>query len=183
VSANTIPSAHRAAFTLWAGFLFAVLPFALILLGPAGKIVERLDPATGRWVDISPPHPMARYAWALVAIGWLLWLYWVYSVQRAVDETTHDASAPSGAKAAGLYLVPLFNLYWVFAWTSGVARSVGQFAHKTVTSGWTAGLFCVGFVLLTLSLIPPGGVLAAALGLAVVLLAAILFSRQLREVI
>jgi hypothetical protein len=166
--------------------LFVILPFTLILFGPTGanyRITERLDPGTGRWVDITPPHPMAPYAWALVGAGWFFWLYWVYRVHQAAAAATTEAHAVSAGKAAVLHLVPLYNLYWVFAWPSALLKTCQQTPGQTVKIPWASWLFCLGLLVLSLSVIPPGAVLGAALALAIVLIAAGSLSRRLKGLI
>lgn len=162
----------------WMPLPFAVVPFLLILFGPAGassRITQRLDPATGRWVDITPMHPMAPYAWAMVAIGLALWVYWVFSAHRAVDSGPSAASARS---AALLNLVPPYNLVWICTWPASlVRRRVGPEAPVRITAVRT--LSCIGMLFISLGVLPPGAVLLAALGLALLSVGAALLARQL----
>lgn len=167
---------------VWPGFVFVILPFILILFGPGAnyQITERLDPGTGRWTDITPPHPMAPFAWILVGAGWLFWLYWVYRVHHAAEA---DGRAVSARKAAVLHLVPLYNLYWVFVWPSTLLKAWQPTAVNAGRASLVSWLLCLGLVLVTLSLIPPGAVLGAAVALALALTSAGSLSRRLKGVI
>ena len=167
---------------LWPCFLFVILPFVLILWGPTGqnyRITQKLDPISGRWVDISPPHPMALYAWIIALAGWGYWLYWVYRLHQAAAMTTSNAQSVLTVKAVGLHLVPLFNLYWVFAWTAAMAKSAEQASRQRIGAVGTGLSFCLALLIAMLSLVPPGAVLANALGLGIAVFAGILFSRKI----
>lgn len=165
----------------WFPLLFAVVPFPLIVFGPAGaggQLIQRIDATTGRVEDISPMHAIAPYAWATVLVGLALWLLWVYRAHGAVDPGA--TSAAPALNAALLNLVPLYNLYWICTWPSSLVRSrVGPDASVRTTATKTLG--CIGLLFITLSVLPPGAVLLAALGLALLTAGAGLLARQLNE--
>lgn len=167
-------------FNPWSPLVFAMLPFVLILVGPAGassRVIQRFDTVTGRWKDITPMHPMAPYAWAMVAIGLALWVHWVFRVHRAADPNATNATP--ARNAALLNLVPVYNLVWVCTWPSSLVLSrVGPDAKVSTAATKTLG--CIGLLFISLSLLPPGAVLLAALGLALLTVGAGLLARQLR---
>ena len=178
-AARPAGSTHAALFSPWPALSFAMVPFVLMLFGPDGassRITQRLDPTTGRWVDITPMHAMAPYAWALVCIGLALWVYGVFRAHRAVDPGT--TSETPALITALLNLLPLYNVVWVCKWPSSLIRKrVGPDAPVRTTAIKTFG--CVGLPFITLSVLLPRAVLLAALGLALVTVGAGLLARQL----
>jgi hypothetical protein len=171
---------------LWLGLIFAVLPFVLILWGPTGpdyKIVQKLDPSTGKWTDLTPPHPMALYAWIISLVGWIFWLYWIYRLNGAVARATEQKYSVSATKAVGLHIVPLYNLYWTFSWTAAITKALEHPNQKRVSPRSTGFLFCIALLIAALSIIPPGAVLANAMALGLILISGMLFSHRICKAI
>jgi hypothetical protein len=163
------------------GLILAILPWVLILWGPTGpdyKIVEKIDLSTGKVVDMTPPHPMALYAWIIVLAGWVFWLYWVYRLNQAVARATENKYPVSATKAVGLFVVPFYNLYWTFSWTKAIAKSLQRPDGKRIPTGSTGLLFCIALLVAILSIVPPGAVLANATALGLILLSGMVFSRR-----
>ena len=174
---------------IWLGLIFVVIPFVLIFAVPGPQEIRqevsfRFDSATGQYrpvlgKDLTPAHPMVPYAAAAVVLGWAFWLYSLYRLHAALARA--DASYPvSPARAAFFHLIPLFNLYWVFAWTKSLSKLAGQ--RSIIISKVGPGIaLCFSLVIAYTGLIPPSGVLAHALALAITLFTGMyLFSRAAR---
>lgn len=185
--APSVPLSSASLPKIWLGLIFVVIPFVLILAVPGPPQTAKLDTIwmdrSGRavqtdWKDTTPPHPMLPYAAGVVVLGWAYWFYSLYRLHAALARAAAYPISP--ARAAFFYLIPVFNLYWVFALTKALA----EFAERrsTLITKVGAGIpLCLSLVIVYICLIPPSAVLAHALALAITLFTGMyLFSRAAR---
>lgn len=177
---------------VWPGLFLALVPFVLILLVPTGpeyKITQRIESfrtdSSGRIVpaevkDLTPPHPMALYAAAFVATGWVYWLYCIHRMHLTIAKVTAGAYPISASRAVWFHLIPLYNFFWVFRWTSEVAKLVNQAAPGRVAKGAAGTFLCLALVIVYLGLAPPSGVLGHATALGIAIIVGANLSRHLR---
>ena len=171
---------------VWIGFGFALLPFLLIMFAPTGpeyQIVHRYDPSAGRWIDISPMHPMLPYAYILVVLGWSYWLYCIHRIHRILSIAAKGAYPISARRAAWFHLIPVFNLWWVFEWTNQVVNFINENSNQAIVKHWIGLLLCVGIMLAYLSLTDPNAVLSHATGLGIAMIVVFYLGRKIRQTV
>jgi hypothetical protein len=162
---------------IWPGLIFAVIPFILIMAVPGPQFAQevsfRWSDATGfvpiAGKDLTPMHPMMPFAIASVVLGWAFWLYSVFRLHVELRRVAGDYPI-SPNKAALFHLIPLFNLYWAFAWT----KSLSEFARgRSILMSRTGPAIALSLALLfvQICLVPPSAVFAHALALALTLIA------------
>lgn len=177
----------------WIGLLFAVIPFVFILLVPTGteyKKVEELqfyyNPEHGfiaEGKDITPPHPYAPYAAALVILGWAYWFYCIYRTHKVLAEATDGAHPISPHKAVWFHLIPVYNLFWVFKWPVEIAKSVYEHSYRFMRGGMHGAFLLLALLIVYVGLMPPSAVLAHATALAIAVLVGMNVSRHVRATV
>jgi hypothetical protein len=172
---------------IWLGFFFVLVPFILIVLisGPNSvtRISSTIDQATGRAIftetDLTPPHPMVPFALVFNIMGWIYWLYCVYRMQNVIAATDQTCKV-SASKAAGFYLIPIYNLFWVFRWTNEIAAYNNRISFRRTARIWPGILLSLSLIYAYAASIPLR-VLGQALALAITLVAGIYLSQKIHR--
>lgn len=173
---------------VWLGFFFVAVPFMLIMLVSGPTIVTKLessvDQATGRVIvretDMTPPHPMVPFALFFNIMGWIYWLHCVHRMQKVIV-TTDPANKISTSQAVCFYLIPVYNLLWVFRWTHDIAGYVNKVLSRRMARIWPGVFLCLSLIIAYAASIPPLGVLGQALALAIALAVGIYVSRKIHR--
>lgn len=192
---ETTSYVRRTTLLMWVGFVFVVVPEVLFFPGEPDEKITRIeyeytpDPNTGaltakaRTTDISPPNPMVPYCLAINFAGWAFWLYCIYRTHRSLGEATNKAYPIMPAKAVWGHLIPLYNLFWVFRWTSVLAGHLNEAMNRKKGKWWPGILLCIAFLYAYLSSVPARpSVGGHAVALAISLFIGIYFSRTLEQV-
>ncbi|HJN18812.1 MAG TPA: hypothetical protein QGH10_25130 [Armatimonadota bacterium] len=86
------------------------------------------------------PGALPSYAWIpfcllvtlIYLVGWATWLYVVHGAWSAIQ----DGQARVGpARAVGLLLAPVYNVYWIFPAVYGLSQDWNRFASRHATAG------------------------------------------------
>jgi hypothetical protein len=174
---------------IWLGFFFVLVPLILIMLvsGPnyVTRINSSIDQATGRVIvtetDLTPPHPMVPFALVFNIMGWIYWLYCVYRMQNVIV-TTDQTCKISASKAVGFYLIPIFNIFWVFKWTNEIAAYNNKVLSRRTAKIWPGIFLCLSLIYAYMASIPLR-VLGQGLALAITLVAGSYLSRKIYRAI
>lgn len=115
----------------------------------------------------------------IVTLAAALWIaphvYWVFCVHRlhkVVREITNGGYGITPMQAVVGNIVPVWNLYWAFAWTSALDRWCGERTGTKPVPGLWGGLILVGLVVYT----KVDGMVGAAILLVVIWV----FNRKIR---
>lgn len=117
---------------VWFGFFFA---FAFL-------VCEFLY----LFLDLTP-----TFRFAPILIGVIAWIYWLFCVFRfhtILREITRNHYKITEPEAALLHLIPVFNFYWVFKWSSDFSDYLNMRGRVKVVSGKVLGAILLAGVLL-----------------------------------
>ncbi len=117
---------------IWIGFALTVFSFFVLMAEVAVNPYQ---------LDI----PFAVYYLVPLIAAWFYWLFCVYRFHDILESIPGYRHPISAAKAFAMHFIPVYNLYWVFKWSSGIASFVNWRTQSQTMSGALAG----GLVLLS----------------------------------
>jgi hypothetical protein len=117
---------------VWPGFVLAALLFAFEVA------VVILPESAG---ILGPPF----FAFSLLAV--VYWLACIHRIHVLLEEATSGAYPIRPGKAVGSHFIPLFNLYWLFAWPVKAARLIQSRSNGVSMLGIATGVGFLGALL------------------------------------
>src|ERR1700680_2056633 len=122
---------HARPFPVWVGFVLCG-----ILLG-----IETYDASRN---DLGPHW----YFYVAEGITFIYYLMCVYRFHRILGEVTFGAYSIKPAEAVYSHLIPILNIYWLFAWPTRFADYVNAERALKVVPGAVIGAILLGSALL-----------------------------------
>ena len=94
-------------------------------------------------IDLAATHSISIWYWA-VDIGSVVYFFMcVFRFHRILGEVTFGAYPITPSQAVFYHLIPLFNLYWLFAWPSRFADYVSAERAIKVLPGAVIGTLLI----------------------------------------
>ena len=116
---------------LWIGYLLS----AASLVGETKAISRHPEAFKGTGL-IVPPLEMFLPVF-VTRVYWFVCVYRYHKILAAVPRYVHPISP---TKAVGFHFIPVFQIYWIFAWPIAIAKFVNGRARRILMHGWVIGL-------------------------------------------
>jgi len=110
------------------------------------ELAESVLQPDSDWRDISPQTDPLAFAIGIIAA--VYFLSCIYRIHRVLADVTNGAHPVGPVKAVGFLLIPIFSLYWVFAFTNRLAEFVNAQGRTRMAKGWTGAALLVAILLL-----------------------------------